>query len=267
MWFRPLQALYLLTLVLAAGLQLLIRSCLVTAALPFQTRSRGRMDPARHRRSLLKASVGTGFLKYLVCLGNPRGPPSDGPSSISGLSQLEGYELSFLTDSPADSAFPSSVGFGSQPWLSQKVSTALSSPACLLTHPGWAGQRRRVRSSSSDPTPGEALAFLGDAGRWEQAGFHMLQVPRASVPTEPVLKIPYSRKTPAMPGAGKGAWLGLRCCGGWELCPMQGGFRGVAPTPGLCSAVPHWTERKGEEGMLRHLLWGRLGPACGCPPP
>lgn len=58
---------------------------------------------------------------------------------------LEIGDFLSMTDSFGDSAFPWSVCFGSQSWLSLNVSRALSSLVCLLTQFGWAGGRGLYR--------------------------------------------------------------------------------------------------------------------------
>lgn len=78
---------------------------------------------------------------------------------------LEMWDFLSMTDSFGDSAFPWSVCFGSQSWLSLNVNRALSSLVCLLTQFGWAGGRRPLQGQSL------TLADPGDTGRWEQTGF------------------------------------------------------------------------------------------------
>lgn len=113
---------------------------------------------------------------------------------MQGLSSLRNMGFSFVTDSSGDSAFPSSICFGSQPGLSLNISRVLSYPVCLMTHPEWAGSGRHLPGQSL--TLGDAPAFLGDAGRSEQTGLC------------PALMTPY-----ALPRAGQNVWLGLRTCG------------------------------------------------------
>lgn len=120
---------------------------------------------------------------------------------------LRNMAFSSVTDSSRDSAFPSSVCFGSQPWLSLNVSRAPSHPACLLTHPGWAGQGRHLQGQSL--TLGDAPGPSRRCREVRAGGSES----KASVPTEPALKTPYSRNRGALPRAGKTVWLGPGTCG------------------------------------------------------
>lgn len=143
---------------------------------------------------------------------------------------LRNVKFSFVTDSSREY-----ILFISLFWLSALTSFkcqqgSLLPLACLLTHPGWAGQNRDLQGHSLTlrDVPGPSRRCREVSRQASQ----VVQSTRASFPTEPVLKTPYSRNRGVLPR--KNVWL----VGRRELCLMRessSSVAGLAQCPALCS--------------------------------